>query len=42
MIIERLISAALEKAAGRRIRDARVGIEYSCVLLEDDSCGWPH
>ncbi len=39
MIIQQLISAALEKAGGRRIRDARVGIEYACVLLEDGSCG---
>jgi uncharacterized protein (DUF4213/DUF364 family) len=39
MIIDELISSALERAGDRTIKDARVGMEYTGVLLEDKSCG---
>jgi hypothetical protein len=39
MIVDELAAAAKTKADGRKIADARVGLEYACVLLEDGSCG---
>lgn len=39
MIIDELISSALKRAGNRKIKDARVGMEYTGVLLEDKSCG---
>jgi uncharacterized protein (DUF4213/DUF364 family) len=39
MIIDRLINKALTLCGDRRIIDARIGLEYACVLLEDSCSG---
>ncbi len=39
MFIDDLIECALERASQKTIKDVRVGLGYTCVLLEDDSCG---
>jgi uncharacterized protein (DUF4213/DUF364 family) len=39
MLTEELIEKALKGASGRRITDVRAGLGYTCVLLDDDSCG---
>ena len=39
MIINKLIDKALALCGGKKIADVRIGLEYACVLLEDDSCG---
>lgn len=39
MIIDRLIEKALKHCGGRKIADVRVGLEYTCVLLDDGGCG---
>lgn len=39
MFIDNLIDYALPKASGRALKDVRVGLGYSCVVLEDNACG---
>jgi uncharacterized protein (DUF4213/DUF364 family) len=39
MIIERLIELALQKAGDTKVKDVRVGLGYSCVEMDDGSCG---
>ncbi len=39
MIIDRLLAAAQEELARRRIADVRIGLGYTAVLLDDGSCG---
>lgn len=39
MIIDSLIEKALKLCGGRKVTDVRVGLEYTCVLLEDGGCG---
>lgn len=39
MIVTDLIEAVKEKAEGKRIKDLRVGLGYTAVLLDDDKCG---
>ncbi len=39
MIIDRLLTAAREELARRRIGDVRIGLGYTAVLLDDGSCG---
>ena len=39
MLIDELVEKALEKASGRRVMDMRAGLGYTCVMLDDDSCG---
>jgi hypothetical protein len=39
MIADKLIEKALAKTGDRRVKDARIGLGYTCVMLDDDSCG---
>ncbi len=39
MLIDELTQRGMAEAAGRRIKDVRAGLGYTCVLLEDDACG---
>jgi len=39
MIIDELIEDAQPRLAQRRIADARIGLSYTAVLLDDGSCG---
>ena len=39
MLIDDLVENALSKASERKIIDVRAGLSYTCVLLEDNSCG---
>lgn len=39
MIIDDLSEAALASTEQRKIKDVRAGLGYTCVLLEDNSCG---
>ncbi|NLL38240.1 MAG: DUF364 domain-containing protein [Clostridiales bacterium] len=39
MIIDELIKIATAKAGKRKVRDVRAGLGYTCVMLEDGSCG---
>jgi hypothetical protein len=39
MLINELKKAALEKAAGRRVADVRIGLGYTGVMLDDECCG---
>ncbi len=39
MIVDELIYEALDRAGRRKIKDVRVGLGYTCVMLEDDNCG---
>lgn len=39
MIIDELIEIASAKSEGRKISDVRAGLGYTCVRLEDSSCG---
>lgn len=39
MIIDELVEHALSKDCGRKISDVRAGLGYTCVLLDDNSCG---
>jgi hypothetical protein len=39
MIVDELIYEALDRAGHRKIKDVRVGLGYTCVMLEDDNCG---
>lgn len=39
MIIDELIEKALAMDQGGKIKDIRAGLGYTCVLLDDNSCG---
>ncbi len=39
MLIDELVEYAFAKAAERKIVDVRAGLSYTCVLLDDNSCG---
>lgn len=39
MIADKLLDKALEKAQGRKIRDVRAGLSYTCLSLEDGATG---
>ena len=39
MIVDELIYEALDRVGRRKIKDVRVGLGYTCVMLEDDNCG---
>jgi hypothetical protein len=39
MIIDDLIELALSRASRRKVKDVRAGLGYTCIMLEDDSCG---
>lgn len=39
MITDNLIEVVKEEAEGKRIKDVRVGIGYTAVLLDDNKCG---
>ena len=39
MIIDTLIEYALSKAEQLKLKDVRAGLGYTCVMLEDNSCG---
>ena len=39
MLIDELIERATDGASGRRVVDVRAGLGYTCVRLDDDSCG---
>ena len=42
MLIDELVEQALAGANGRRVKDVRAGLGYTCVRLDDDSCGLAH
>jgi uncharacterized protein len=39
MIIDELIEHALSRVAQRKVKDIRAGLGYTCVMLDDASCG---
>lgn len=39
MLVERLIEHVRDEALSRRVEDVRVGIGYTSVMLDDNSCG---
>ena len=39
MVIDELIQQALAGADGLYVKDVRAGLGYTCVMLDDDSCG---
>lgn len=39
MVVDELIDRALCIAEDKKIKDVRAGLGYTCVVLEDDSCG---
>ncbi|MDI6604595.1 MAG: DUF364 domain-containing protein [Thermoanaerobacteraceae bacterium] len=39
MIIDKLIDIANERSNGRKIKDIRIGVGYTCVMLDDGSSG---
>ena len=39
MIIDALIENALSKIDQQKLKDVRAGLGYTCVMLEDNSCG---
>jgi uncharacterized protein (DUF4213/DUF364 family) len=39
MLMDELIEKALDGADGRQVRDVRAGLGYTCVMLDDGSCG---
>ncbi len=39
MLVDELIAFAASKAAGRKIKDVRAGLGYTCVMLEDRASG---
>jgi len=39
MLIDELVEYALSEASERKVVDVRAGLSYTCVLLEDNSCG---
>lgn len=38
-MVDKLIDYAAARAAGRKIKDVRAGLGYTCVMLEDGACG---
>lgn len=39
MIVDDLVEIACSGAHGRKIKDVRAGLGYTCVMLDDGSCG---
>lgn len=39
MVVDELIEIARSGAQGRKLKDIRAGLGYTCVMLEDGSCG---
>lgn len=39
MLVNELVEYSLSKASERKIIDVRAGLSYTCVLLDDNSCG---
>jgi uncharacterized protein (DUF4213/DUF364 family) len=39
MLIDELVDKALAEASGKKIEDVRAGLGYTCVMLDDGSCG---
>lgn len=39
MLVDELIEQALSIAGSKKLKDVRAGLGYTCVMLEDNSCG---
>lgn len=39
MVIDELIEQAKNRSRGRKVKDVRAGLGYTCVMLEDSACG---
>ncbi|MEL7563777.1 MAG: DUF364 domain-containing protein [Dehalobacterium sp.] len=39
MIVDELIEQAFAMAQSKKVKDVRVGLGYTCVMLENDACG---
>jgi uncharacterized protein (DUF4213/DUF364 family) len=39
MIIDRLIEIAISKLNSQKVKDLRIGLGYTCILLDDETSG---